>query len=56
MNGHGKMSYPDGSSYDGQWQNNLMHGDGTYIDADQIKWEGIFVNGSYESKIQKKLQ
>lgn len=32
-----------------------MHGEGTYIDADQVKWEGIFVNGHYESKIQKKL-
>lgn len=33
-----------------------MHGDGIYIDAEQIRWEGIFVNGSYESKLQKKLQ
>jgi hypothetical protein len=26
------------------------------VDADQIVWEGIFVNGGYESKIQRKLR
>ena len=51
MNGFGKMKYADGSSYEGHWKDNQMHGDGVYIDSDQIKWEGIFVNGSYESKI-----
>jgi hypothetical protein len=33
-----------------------MNGEGLYIDADKTPWEGIFVNGSYESKIQKKLK
>ena len=33
-----------------------MHGEGVYVDADATPWEGIFVNGSYESKIQKKLK
>jgi hypothetical protein len=33
-----------------------MHGEGTYIDCDKTAWEGIFVDGSYESKIQKKLK
>ena len=33
-----------------------MHGDGVYTDADQVRWEGIFVNGGFESKLQKKLQ
>ena len=31
-----------------------MHGEGIYIDIDNVKWEGIFINGCYESKIQKK--
>lgn len=56
MNGFGKMLYVDGSSYEGQWKENLMHGDGVYIDADRITWTGIFVDGQYDSKIQKKLQ
>lgn len=55
MNGHGKMTYADGSSYDGQWTDNLMNGEGVYIDSDKITWTGIFVNGQYDSKIQKKL-
>ena len=33
-----------------------MHGEGIYIDIDNVKWEGIFINGCYESKIQKKLK
>ena len=55
MNGHGKMEYTDGSVYEGNWFNNLMHGDGVYIDSDRITWTGIFVNGQFDSKIQKKL-
>ena len=50
------MQYPDGSSYEGAWHNNLMHGEGIYTDAEGIRWEGIFVDGGYESKMQKKLQ
>jgi hypothetical protein len=45
MNGYGKMSYYDGSVYEGNWKNNLMHGDGTYLDSDRITWKGIFVEG-----------
>lgn len=33
-----------------------MHGEGVYIDIDKTKWEGIFINGLFESKIQKKLR
>lgn len=56
MSGFGKMTYADGSVYEGHWKNNLMDGDGVYVDADQITWTGIFVEGQYDSKIQKKLQ
>ena len=45
MNGVGKMVYADGSSYEGTWTNNQMHGEGVYIDSDKINWSGIFVNG-----------
>ena len=50
------MQYADGSVYEGSWTNNLMNGDGIYIDAQRIEWVGIFVNGQFDSKIQKKLQ
>jgi hypothetical protein len=56
MHGHGSMVYADGTMYEGSWANNVMHGDGLYTDPDEVKWEGIFVNGCFESKIQKKLQ
>mmetsp|Transcript_16598 Transcript_16598/g.14493 ORF Transcript_16598/g.14493 Transcript_16598/m.14493 type:complete len:204 (-) Transcript_16598:96-707(-) len=54
--GNGKINYLDGSSYEGQWDNDQMHGNGMYIDNDGVEWEGIFVNNTFESKIQKKLQ
>lgn len=55
MCGEGTMKYADGSNYSGSWDKNLMEGKGTYIDPDQTKWVGIFVQGAFESKIQKKL-
>jgi hypothetical protein len=55
MSGKGIMQFADGSKYNGDWENNLMHGVGAYDDPDGVHWEGIFVNGSFESKIQKKL-
>ena len=51
MEGRGKMVYADGTSYEGEWLDSQMHGEGVYYDADKVKWEGIFVNGSFESKI-----
>lgn len=56
MHGKGKIVNADGTSYVGDWAQNVMSGEGCYIDIDQVKWEGIFINGSYESKIQKKLR
>jgi hypothetical protein len=32
MEGKGKMTNLDGTSYTGDWQNGLMHGEGCYID------------------------
>jgi len=49
------MVYADGTMYEGKWEKNLMSGEGTYVDIDGVKWTGIFVNGGFESKIQKKL-
>ena len=56
MTGYGHMVYSDGSTYEGDWKENLMHGNGVYVDQDKINWTGIFVEGQFDSKIQKKLQ
>lgn len=29
--GVGKMTYPNGDVYTGQWKNNVMEGEGTYV-------------------------
>ena len=54
--GDGSIQYLDGSSYEGEWEQDMMHGNGQYIDSDGIVWKGIFINNTYESRIQKKLQ
>ena len=54
--GDGKIEYLDGSYYQGQWEKDQMHGNGIYLDNEKVEWEGIFVNNTFESKIQKKLQ
>ena len=33
-----------------------MHGDGKFLDGTQTPWEGIFVNGGFDSKVQKLLR
>ena len=56
MSGFGKMTYKDKSTYEGNWEDGMMHGDGLYIDKAGMNWNGIFVKGVFDSKIQKKLQ
>lgn len=33
-----------------------MHGEGVFIDKEGNRWEGEFVDGVYESKMQKQLK
>lgn len=33
-----------------------MHGEGVFLDQDGNKWEGEFVQGVYQSKMQKQLK
>jgi hypothetical protein len=56
MHGKGKITNADGTTYDGEWTENVMNGVGTYVDLDKVTWNGIFINGTFESKIQKKLK
>ncbi len=46
-NGHGTMSYPDGSKYTGDWQADKYHGFGTRTSANGDVYEGQFVNNIY---------
>lgn len=34
----------------------MMDGEGIYTDSDLVRWPGIYVKGTFESKMQKKLQ
>lgn len=33
-----------------------MHGSGTYTDTQGLEWEGVFINGTFDSTIQKRLR
>ena len=43
--GAGKLTSPDGESYDGLWANDVFHGQGTYIWANGAKYTGEWKNG-----------
>ena len=36
-----------GAVYSGDWHQNKMHGTGTFIDPEKVRWEGKFHNGKY---------
>ena len=37
MNGKGEWIFEDGTKYVGEFKNNLMHGEGTYISEDETR-------------------
>ena len=49
FHGNGKYEFADGSSYDGEWAANKMHGRGKYIDSMGGISEGDFFNGAYST-------
>ena len=44
-NGYGKELLPSGTSYEGEFKNDLKHGKGTYIWANGQKYEGDYKDG-----------
>jgi hypothetical protein len=54
--GKGTYEFPDGTVYSGEWKNHRMDGEGLFIDKNGRKWQGEFVEGVFQSKIQKKLK
>lgn len=45
FNGFGSYAYPDGSNYEGEWKNGMMHGLGTFKYPDGIKYAGQWKDG-----------
>ena len=43
MDGQGRLSMPDGSVFEGQFQNGKFHGHGVYCWSDGSKYEGMQV-------------
>lgn len=56
QHGEGTYRFPNGALYSGQWQRHRMHGAGTYVDPKGVEWEGIFIEGGYDSTIQEELR
>lgn len=54
--GKGTYEFPDGTVYSGEWRNHRMDGEGSFIDKQNRKWQGEFVEGVFQSKVQKKLK
>ena len=56
QHGQGTFYFPNGSKYLGQWEHHKMCGRGVYTDPYGVPWEGVFINGTFDSTIQKRLK
>jgi len=54
--GRGTYEFPDGCIYEGEWKSHKMNGEGTFTDKNGTKWSGLFVDGVFQSKMQKRLK
>ena len=50
MKGKGKLNGPDGESYEGDFDNNLFHGNVKYIYKNGNEYEGEFLYGVKKGK------
>ena len=48
MEGHGHYKWADGTAYDGEWSDNLMHGKGTFTWDNGCSYVGNFVQDKKE--------
>ena len=46
--GFGTLSFPDGSTYEGQWVNGFMNGEGTFTWSDGKQKIGTWINGKFQ--------
>ena len=49
-NGKGKYTFSDGTIYDGNWKNDIMHGDGMLYLTDKTIIEATWENGYRHGK------
>ena len=47
-NGYGKWVYTDKTTYEGEWANGFMNGEGTFTWSDGKQKTGIWKNGSFQ--------
>ena len=48
MNGIGVLTFPDGSTYEGEWAEGFMNGKGTFTSSDGIQMSGTWKNGKLQ--------
>ena len=48
--GHGKLSFPDGSRYEGNWLDDEPNGNGIYVSSDGGSYQGEWLSGRREGK------
>ena len=44
----GTLTFPDGSTYEGEWDNGFMNGKGTFTWANGDQKTGIWINGKLQ--------
>ena len=46
--GQGILTFPNGATYEGEWANGFMNGEGTFIWSDGKEKTGIWKNGELQ--------
>jgi len=53
--GRGVLTFPDGSTYEGEWSKGFMNGQGTFTWADGKQKTGTWINGKLQSNVKRKI-
>ena len=48
MEWKGILTFPNGATYDGEWANGFMNGEGTFTWSDGKEKKGIWKNGKFQ--------
>ena len=47
FHGKGVLKFPDGATYNGEWEAGTYHGKGEYVSKDGKKYKGQFSKGKF---------